>query len=90
MSTLIEEVAKGQAEFDGRPWMSMPREQRDRYCERADIAIKATLSYLRDNENETLSSQFRLACYDYATGKIIAFDGLSKIFDTALQEIEER
>lgn len=41
MTTMIERVAISQSEFDGRPWMSMPKGERDRYMGRAHAAIEA-------------------------------------------------
>lgn len=41
MSEMVERVARGQSEFDGRPWLSMPKTERDRYMERAKLAIAA-------------------------------------------------
>jgi hypothetical protein len=39
--TMRERIARGQAEFDGRGWLNMPRGERDRYLDRADAAIEA-------------------------------------------------
>jgi acyl-CoA reductase-like NAD-dependent aldehyde dehydrogenase len=38
---MVEKIAIGQCEFDGRPWLSMPRTERDRYMARARLAIEA-------------------------------------------------
>lgn len=38
---MIEKIAVGQSEFDGRPWLSMPKTERDRYIARARLAIEA-------------------------------------------------
>lgn len=39
--TMIERVAEGQAKFDGRTLIAMPRGERQRYYERARLAILA-------------------------------------------------
>lgn len=39
--SLIEKIAAGQAEFDGRELIAMPRVERERYMERARLALKA-------------------------------------------------
>lgn len=38
---MIERVAESQAKFDGRTLISMPRGERERYIERARLAIEA-------------------------------------------------
>lgn len=38
--SMIERVAIGQADFDGRPWLSMSRGERERYKQRARAAIE--------------------------------------------------
>ena len=37
---MIERVARGQADFDGRGWMAMSRGERGRYIQRARLAIQ--------------------------------------------------
>lgn len=37
--TMIERVAEGQAAYDGRTLVAMPRGERERYYERARLAI---------------------------------------------------
>lgn len=39
--TKVEEVAEGQAAYDGRTLIGMPRGERERYYERARLAIAA-------------------------------------------------
>jgi hypothetical protein len=39
--TMRERIARGQAEFDGRGWLNMPRGERDRYLDRADAVLAA-------------------------------------------------
>lgn len=39
--TMIERVAESQAKFDGRSLIGMPRGERERYLERARLAIAA-------------------------------------------------
>lgn len=41
MTTMIELVAESQAKFDGRSLIGMPRGERERYLERARLAIAA-------------------------------------------------
>ena len=39
--SIIETIAEGQARFDGRKLIEMPRAERDRYRERAKLALDA-------------------------------------------------
>ncbi|NTA27374.1 hypothetical protein [Allorhizobium ampelinum] len=38
--TKLEEIAEGQAKFDGRTLIGMPRGERDRYMERARLMLE--------------------------------------------------
>jgi hypothetical protein len=41
---IIEAAALSDADYDGRPWLSMPRPDRDRYLARAGRSINAALA----------------------------------------------
>jgi hypothetical protein len=41
MENMIERVAESQAKFDGRELIAMPRGERERYRQRARLAIEA-------------------------------------------------
>jgi len=54
--SIIETIAEGQARFDGRKLIEMPRAERDRYRERAKLALDAMEAALaaKNAENERL------------------------------------
>ncbi|SFB52006.1 hypothetical protein SAMN03159496_04587 [Rhizobium sp. NFR07] len=43
MSKILLAMAKAEAEFDRRPWLSMPRGERRRYLERMRMALAAAV-----------------------------------------------
>lgn len=51
MTTMVERVAQSQCEFDGRPWLSMPKAERDRYKQRAIKAIEAMRTFTPEMED---------------------------------------
>lgn len=76
MESMIERVAKGQSDFDGRPWLSMSKADRVRYLERAKIAIEA----MREPTGEMLD-----AVYNYG-GDYISRGAWMASIDEALKE----
>lgn len=58
--TMIERVAESQAKFDGRSLIGMPRGERERYLERARLAIAA----LREPTPEIEDAIRRTDCWD--------------------------
>lgn len=74
MSDMIERVAKSQADFDVRPWLSMPRYQRERYIERAKL-------FLRDISDPTEAMiAAGLNCDEWAEGSDNAVEMMTGIF----------
>lgn len=47
----IEIIARDQADFDGRPWMSMHSIDRNRYLDRAKIALESMKVIIKNTPN---------------------------------------
>lgn len=87
LTDLINSVASEQADFDGRPWASMSRGDRERYAQRASLAINTTIAHLRDNVSDGLELAFIDAAFDYREeSSITAKEGVRNLFTAALKE----
>lgn len=49
---LVEVGARSDAEFDGRPWLSMGKADRDRYLARSRLALSAVAPLIAAQERE--------------------------------------
>lgn len=59
LEALVEDAAQSDAAFDGRPWLSMPRSERDRYIarSRAALAVVAPAWAVMDAERDALRAE---------------------------------
>lgn len=53
---LVEVGARSDAEFDGRPWLSMGKADRDRYLARSRLALSAVAPLIAAQEREAIDA----------------------------------
>jgi hypothetical protein len=58
-------AAKSDAEFDGRPWMSMPKTERERYVARARRAVAASFEVLTRPLQRLVGPSYECPCDCY-------------------------
>lgn len=56
-------AAKSDAEFDGRPWMSMPKTERERYVARARGSVAASFEVLARPLQRWVGPSYERPCY---------------------------
>lgn len=79
---LIEVAARSDAEFDGRPWLSMGKADRDRYLARSRLAITAVAPLIAAQERE--------ACARMAGEMAERYKGLSGTIRAYTGNLEDR
>jgi hypothetical protein len=81
---IIEAAALSDADYDGRPWLSMPRPDRDRYLARAGRSINAALA-------AGLREQIERSAFKKAAEVVLARKGKleHQWFDQNLRRISE-
>lgn len=85
--SMVEKIARGQAEFDGRPWLSMPKTERERYMDRARAALQA----IRDPTKE-MAAAGREAYADHVdqvSTHMVVEQTFTAMIDRALKENAE-